>query len=120
VTHDALVIAAQPDDAETQMRRTLAKLSDAGLRLLLLDLTHSEPTEFASRVEVSDVYERNRRALGVYTPNFPDEGERLLALYRAEDQCHGRLLGVPYAEVLRSGDAKSTGQIRGTTPWPRR
>lgn len=45
--YDALVIAAHPDDAETQMGGTLAKLSDKGQRILLVDLTDGEPTEFA-------------------------------------------------------------------------
>jgi LmbE family N-acetylglucosaminyl deacetylase len=47
MTYHALVIAAHPDDAETQMGGTLAKLSDAGQRMLLVDLTDGEPTEFA-------------------------------------------------------------------------
>lgn len=49
MSFDALVIAAHPDDAETQMGGTLAKLTDAGLRILLIDLTEGEPTEFAAR-----------------------------------------------------------------------
>lgn len=47
MSYDALVIAAHPDDAETQMGGTLAKLSDKGQRILLVDLTDGEPTEFA-------------------------------------------------------------------------
>jgi len=47
MTYDALVIAAHPDDAETQMGGTLAKLADRGQRILLVDLTDGEPTEFA-------------------------------------------------------------------------
>jgi LmbE family N-acetylglucosaminyl deacetylase len=45
--YDALVIAAHPDDAETQMGGTLARLTDRGQRILLVDLTHGEPAEFA-------------------------------------------------------------------------
>lgn len=45
--YDALVISAHPDDAEAQMGGTLARLSDAGQRVLLVDLTDGEPTEFA-------------------------------------------------------------------------
>ncbi len=48
MSYDALVIAAHADDAETQMGGTLAKLADRGQRLLLVDLTDGEPTEFAS------------------------------------------------------------------------
>ncbi len=47
MSYDALVISAHPDDAESQMGGTLAKLSDAGQRILLVDLTDGEPTEFA-------------------------------------------------------------------------
>ncbi len=221
MTYDALVIAAHPDDAETQMGGTLAKLGDAGQRILLVDLTDGEPTEFAEPgvrarqaaeaarilgverttlglqdrllqdtpevrlavarlirahrprwvygtgeacvhpdhaaavgitraavflarlgrwervpggealadqepwvverlffphckmetpwtefafgVDVSDVYDRKQQALASYTSIFRIAGEdRLLALYEAEDQYHGRLLGVRYAEVFRS------------------
>lgn len=44
---DALVVAAHPDDAEVQMGGTLAKLARRGQRILLVDLTDGEPTEFA-------------------------------------------------------------------------
>jgi LmbE family N-acetylglucosaminyl deacetylase len=47
MTYDALVIAAHPDGAETQMGGTLAKLTDRGQRTLPVDLTDGEPTEFA-------------------------------------------------------------------------
>jgi hypothetical protein len=33
---------------------------------------------------------------------FRAEGDPLLALYEAEDQYYGRLLGVAYAEIFRS------------------
>lgn len=57
MSYDALVIAAHPDDAETQMGGTLAKLSEQGQRILLVDLTDGEPTEFAEpgiRVQQAD------------------------------------------------------------------
>ena len=47
MSYDALVIAPHPDDAETQMGGTIARLSDRGHRLLVVDLTDGEPTEFA-------------------------------------------------------------------------
>lgn len=47
MSYDGLVIAPHPDDAETQMGGTLAKLADRGQRLLIVDLTDGEPTEFA-------------------------------------------------------------------------
>lgn len=228
--YDALVIAAHPDDAETQMGGTLAKLADAGQRILLVDLTEGEPTEFAARgvrarqaseaarilgverltlahqdrlladttairlevarlvrehrprwvygtgeacvhpdhaaaasitraavflarlgqwdrvpsvgpggeaeklvaladqepwavdrlffphckmeppwaefafaVDVSAVYDRKRQALAVYQSIFRPADDHLLALYEAEDAYFGRMLGVSYAEIYRSG-----------------
>jgi LmbE family N-acetylglucosaminyl deacetylase len=221
--YDALVIAPHPDDAEAQMGGTLAKLSDRGQRILVVDLTEGEPTEFAApgvraaqaaeaarilgvdrvnlglqdrflgdtqqtrlevaqlirahrprsiygigdacvhpdhaaavgltraavflarlgqwervpggerlahqepwaidrlyfphckmepawgefafAVDVTAVYDRKRRALAAYGSIFKAEGDRLLTLYEAEDQYHGRLLGVGYAEVFRSASS---------------
>ena len=220
MSYDALVISAHPDDAESQMGGTLAKLSDQGQRILLVDLTDGEPTEFAApgvraqqadeaarilgvermtlgfqdrfltdntearlrvaqlirehrprwvygtgdacvhpdhaamvgltraavflarlgqwerapggemlakqepwivgrlffphckmeppwgefafAVDVSAVYERKRQALAAYQSIFQPRGDRLLALYEAEDQYYGRMLGVSYAEIFRS------------------
>ena len=218
--YDTLVISAHPDDAESQMGGTLVKLSKKGQRVLLVDLTDGEPTEFAERgvraqqageaarilgverlslgmqdrfvtdtaeariqvarlirehrprwvyttgeacvhpdhaavvglvraavflarlgqwervpggelladqepwvverlffphckmeppwtefafaVDVSDVYERKRQALAAYQSIFRAKDDRLLALYEAEDQYYGRLVGVAYAEIFRS------------------
>ncbi|HEY8744185.1 MAG TPA: PIG-L family deacetylase [Chloroflexota bacterium] len=218
--YDALVIAPHPDDEETQMGGTLAKLSDSGQRILLVDLTDGEPTafaatgvragqaaeaarilgvdriclgaqdrlladthelrlevarlirqhrprwvygigeacvhpdhaaavgltraavflarlgqwervpggerlagqepwaidrlffphckmepawsEFAFAVDVTAVYERKRQALAAYGSIFRATDDRLLALYEAEDQFYGRMLGVGYAEIFRS------------------
>jgi len=46
MSYDALVLSAHPDDAESQMGGTLAKLSEKGQRILIVDLTDGEPTEF--------------------------------------------------------------------------
>jgi hypothetical protein len=66
--------------------------------------------DFAFAVDVSDVYERKRQALAAYTLIFQPEGDRLLALYEAEDQYFGRLLGVAYAEIFRSASRRLTGR----------
>jgi LmbE family N-acetylglucosaminyl deacetylase len=218
--YDAMVIAPHADDAETQMGGTLATLTDRGQRVLLVDLTDGEPTEFAApgvraaqaaeaarilgvdrvclgaqdrllvdtlalrlelarlirqhrprwvygigdacvhpdhaaavgltraavflarlgqwertpggerlagqepwavdrlffphckmepawsefafAVDVTAVYERKRRALATYGSIFRASGDVLLALYEAEDQFYGRMLGVGYAEIFRS------------------
>lgn len=220
MNYDTLVIAPHPDDAETQMGGTLARLADQGHRILIVDLTAGEPTEFAEEgiraaqaaeaarilgvdrvnlglqdrfledtlatrleiawlirehrprwvygiddacvhpdhaaavgltraavflarlgqwdrtpggerlanqeawavdrlffphckmepgwsefafaVDVSDVYDRKRRALAAYASIFQAEGDRLLTLYEAEDQYYGRMMGVAYAEIFRS------------------
>lgn len=59
-------------------------------------------SEFAFAVDVSDVYDRKRRALAAYTSIFERQGDKLLTLYEAEDQYFGRLLGVAYAEIFRA------------------
>lgn len=220
MSYDALVISPHPDDAETQMGGTLAKLTDRGQRILVVDLTTGEPTEFAEEgvrarqaaeassilgvdrvnlglqdrfledtrearlevarlirahqprtvygigdacvhpdhaaavgltrgavflarlgqwdrtpggdrlagqepwavdrlffphckmepawsefafaVDVSDVYDRKRRALAAYQSIFQADGDPLLTLYEAEDQYYGRMMGVAYAEIFRS------------------
>jgi LmbE family N-acetylglucosaminyl deacetylase len=47
MSYDAVVISTHSDDAESQMGGTLALLSDKGQRILIVDLTDGEPTEFA-------------------------------------------------------------------------
>jgi LmbE family N-acetylglucosaminyl deacetylase len=65
MSYDALVIAAHPDDAETQMGGTLAKLADKGQRILLVDLTDGEPTEFAEAGVRAQQAQEAARILGV-------------------------------------------------------
>jgi len=65
MSYHALVISAHPDDAESQMGGTLAKLSDQGLRLLLVDLTDGEPTEFAAAGVRGRQADEAARILGV-------------------------------------------------------
>ncbi len=45
---DFLVIAAHPDDAEVQMGGTIAKLTRAGQRALIVDLCDGEPADYAA------------------------------------------------------------------------
>src|SRR5512146_1732623 len=45
--YDFLVIAAHPDDAEVQMGGTIAKLTQAGQRALIVDLCDGEPADYA-------------------------------------------------------------------------
>ena len=45
--YDAVVITAHPDDAEVQMGGTIAKMTDQGLTVLIVDLCDGEPADFA-------------------------------------------------------------------------
>ena len=63
--YDAVVISAHPDDAETQMGGTLAILADKGQRVLLVDLTEGEPTEFAQAGVRAEQASEAARLLGV-------------------------------------------------------
>jgi N-acetylglucosamine malate deacetylase 1 len=65
MSYDALVISAHPDDAESQMGGTLAKLSDMGQRILIVDLTDGEPTEFAQSGVRAQQANEAARILGV-------------------------------------------------------
>ena len=47
MSYDLLIIAAHPVDAEVQMGATLAKLTRAGQRALIVDLCDGEPADFA-------------------------------------------------------------------------
>ena len=46
--YDLLIIAAHPDDAEVQMGGTIAKLTAAGQRTLIVDLCDGEPADYAT------------------------------------------------------------------------
>lgn len=65
MSYHALVVTAHPDDAEAQMGGTLAKLSDRGQRILLVDLTEGEPSDFAPPGERARQAARAAAILGV-------------------------------------------------------
>jgi len=65
MSYDAMVIAAHPDDAEAQMGGVLAKLSDRGQRILLVDLSDGEPTDFGARGERAEQAAAAAAILGV-------------------------------------------------------
>lgn len=59
--------------------------------------------DFDFAVDVSDTYERKKRALAEYHSIFQvEEDDRLLDLYEAEDVHMGRLFGVAYAEIFKA------------------
>lgn len=60
-----------------------------------------ESFDFA--VDVSETYERKKRALAEYQSIFEVEaGDQLLDLYEAEDIHMGRIFGVAYAEIFKA------------------
>lgn len=65
MSYDALVIAAHPDDAEAQMGGVLAKLSARGQRILLVDLSDGEPSDFGLPGERAEQAAEAARILGV-------------------------------------------------------
>jgi N-acetylglucosamine malate deacetylase 1 len=48
MAYNLLIVAAHPDDAEVQMGGTLAKLTRAGHRALIVDLCDGEPADYAA------------------------------------------------------------------------
>lgn len=95
MSYDSIVVAAHPDDAEAQMGGTLAKLTANGQRILLIDLSDGEPTEFAVRgvrarqaAEAARILGVERICLGlqdrliVDTPAVRLEVARLIRVHR--------------------------------------
>ncbi|MFN8472734.1 MAG: PIG-L family deacetylase [Anaerolineae bacterium] len=64
MSYDAMIIGAHPDDAEVQMGGTIAKLTEAGKRVLIVDLCSGEPTDFAEAGVRSEQAQRAARILG--------------------------------------------------------
>jgi LmbE family N-acetylglucosaminyl deacetylase len=95
--YDAVVISAHPDDAEAQMGGTLAILSEKGQRVLLVDLTEGEPTEFAEagiRVQQANEAARllgvERLSLGLQDRFLTDTRETRLQLAHLLREYHPR------------------------------
>lgn len=64
MAYDALIIAAHPDDAEVQMGGTIAKLTDQGLRVLVVNLCNGEPADYAEPGVRADHARRAAAILG--------------------------------------------------------
>lgn len=47
MAYDALIIAAHPDDAEVQMGGTIARMTDQGKTVLIVNLCDGEPADYA-------------------------------------------------------------------------
>ncbi|HEX2912390.1 MAG TPA: PIG-L deacetylase family protein [Chloroflexia bacterium] len=64
MNYDALVIAAHSDDAETQMGGTIARLTQQGKQVLLVDLCDGEPTDYGETGVRAEQALRAARILG--------------------------------------------------------
>lgn len=60
-----MVVAAHPDDAEAQMGGTLARLSDRGQKILVVDLCDGEPTDFGAPGERAEQARTAAAILGI-------------------------------------------------------
>ena len=75
--YDLLIIAAHPDDAEVQMGGTIAKLTQSGLRTLIVDLCDGEPADYTAPGTRRDQALRAARILGADRV-FLDRQDRLI------------------------------------------
>lgn len=64
MSYDAMVITAHPDDAEVQMGGTIAKLTDQGVSVLIVDLCDGEPADYAKPGVRAEQAQRAAKILG--------------------------------------------------------
>lgn len=103
---DAVCVGAHPDDVEIGMGATIAKMTAAGRRVAIVDLTNGEPTphgsvevraaESARAAEVLGVAER--RTLTQPNRYLLDTVEARTELAEVLRELRPRMLFVPYAE----------------------
>ena len=66
-TYDILIFGAHPDDAEMSMGGTIIRLSDAGYKVLVVPLTHSEMSTFGDPVTREKEAQDAAKIMGVET-----------------------------------------------------
>ena len=143
--YDALVINAHPDDAETQMGGTLARLSDLGQRIAIVDLTDGEPSDLPEPGQFGEKAAEAARVRGVERISLGGQ-DRLLSdtstvrlevarlirehrpewVYGTDDACvhpdHAATVGLTRAAVFLAGlqkwDRVPGGErLAGQDPW---
>jgi LmbE family N-acetylglucosaminyl deacetylase len=77
MSYDALVMTAHPDDAEVQMGGTIAKLTDQGRQVLIVDMCNGEPTDYAEPGVRAEQAHRAAKILGADRLML-DEQDRLI------------------------------------------
>lgn len=102
--YDAVCVGAHPDDVEIGMGATVAKMTAAGLRVAIVDLTDGEPTPHGTpeirateAAEAAHILGAARRTLSQPNRYLFDTIEARSELAEALREYRPRLLFVPYA-----------------------
>lgn len=103
---EVVVVAAHPDDAEIGMGGTMAKLADAGVSVLLVNLTDGEPTPLGTHEIRMQEAERAASILGIRRLTMDLPNRRLF------DTFEGR---VALADVLRRHTPRLVMCMKGKT-----
>lgn len=104
--YDAVCIGAHPDDVEIGMGATVAKMTAAGKRVAIVDLTNGEPTPFGSIETRSAESARAAEILGVEERRTLSQPNRYLVdtiearteLAQVLRELRPRAIFIPYAE----------------------
>ncbi len=104
--YDAVCIGAHPDDVEIGMGGTVAKLTQAGKRVAIVDLTNGEPTPHGTVEQRASESAEAAKILGVEArrtltqPNryLFDTVEARTELAQVLRELRPRMLFIPYAE----------------------
>ncbi len=101
--YDAVCVGAHPDDVEIGMGATIAKLTSAGARVAIVDLTDGEPTPFGTREIRAAEAARAAELLGACRRTLSQPNRYLFDCVEARTELAGvlrefrpRLLFVPY------------------------
>jgi bacillithiol biosynthesis deacetylase BshB1 len=101
--YDAVCVGAHPDDVEIGMGGTIAKMTRAGLKVALVDLTNGEPTprgsvekRAAESLRAAQVLGAERRTLGLPNRYLFDSIEARTELAEVLREFRPRMLFVPY------------------------
>jgi len=101
--YDAVCVGAHPDDVEIGMGGTIAKMSSAGRRVAIVDLTNGEPTPHGSvekraaeSAEAARILGADRTTMGLPNRYLFDSIEARTGLAEVLRELRPRMLFVPY------------------------
>lgn len=81
--YDVVVVTAHPDDAEIGIGGTMAKLSDNGVKVLLINLTDGEPTPLGNHETRMKEADDAARILGIDRLTMEETNRRLMDSFKA-------------------------------------